>query len=517
MKTIQQQVGGRPLSAVTPEKNADISGSGPVMEDDKYVQQLREAGEMSPDLTMKCIVESWKVLPEETRAELKRLLIESEENGSVPGGDTAGGGGGLIEARNASFKPLSGYDFAEPEPLARAPKNVFVFKGKEQQVLGWRNVFDLPVQYDVELCPSLLSPESRTLSHRFLPEDGPRRRFVVIDEAVSELYGAKMTKNFGDHGVEVHYVVLPGEEANKRMEAVDKILEELCRFGLRRREPILAVGGGVLLDIVGMAASLYRRGVPFVRVPTTLLALVDASVGVKNGVDYCSCSMGPQKNRVGTFYAPVGAFLDKSFIATQDERNVINGLGEIMKLALVRSTELFSLLEMHGPRLVRERFQGADGVSDRVIELSVQIMLEELGPNLWEHKLERCVDYGHTFSKIIEMEPAADIMHGEAVNVDGFLCLVIAKRRGMISEAVLERVFRVMKNIGLPTIHKGVELALMVKGLSDAVEHRHGKQRVPLLKGGVGSSVCVNDIDAEELKGAIEEAWALHNDNIISA
>lgn len=101
------------------------------------------------------------------------------------------------------------------------------------------------------------------------------------------------------------------------MEAVDKILEELCRFGLRRREPILAVGGGVLLDIVGMAASLYRRGVPFVRVPTTLLALVDASVGVKNGVDYCSCSMGPQKNRVGTFYAPVGAFLDKSFIATQ--------------------------------------------------------------------------------------------------------------------------------------------------------------------------------------------------------
>lgn len=101
------------------------------------------------------------------------------------------------------------------------------------------------------------------------------------------------------------------------MEAVDKILEELCRFGLRRREPILAIGGGVLLDIVGMAASLYRRGVPFVRVPTTLLSLVDASVGVKNGVDYCSCSMGPQKNRVGTFYAPVGALLDKSFIATQ--------------------------------------------------------------------------------------------------------------------------------------------------------------------------------------------------------
>lgn len=98
----------------------------------------------------------------------------------VPGGDSAGGGGGV--GTEASFQPLSGYDYAKPEPLARAPKNVFVFRGKEQQVLGWRNVFDLPIQYDVELCPGLLTPESETLSHRFLPKDGPRRRFVVIGE-----------------------------------------------------------------------------------------------------------------------------------------------------------------------------------------------------------------------------------------------------------------------------------------------------------------------------------------------
>lgn len=103
----------------------------------------------------------------------------------MPGGDTAGGdtAGGLGEdAVESSFQPLNGYDYAKPEPLARAPQNVFVFRGKEQQVLGWRNVFDLPVQYDVELCPGLLSPESSTLSRRFLPADGPRRRFVVIGE-----------------------------------------------------------------------------------------------------------------------------------------------------------------------------------------------------------------------------------------------------------------------------------------------------------------------------------------------
>jgi len=183
------------------------------------------------------------------------------------------------------------------------------------------------------------------------------------------------------------------------LQVVDTILDEMCAYKLRRREPFLAIGGGVVLDIAGMAACLYRRGVPFVRVPTTLLAIVDASVGVKNGVDYC-CDLTNEsyKNRVGSFYAPSSCLLDTSFISTQDDRNISNGFGEILKLALVRSPDLFELLEAHGAALVKSRFSKCsevpDGVAQRVIDLSIQIMLEELGPNLWEYKLERCVDYG---------------------------------------------------------------------------------------------------------------------------
>ena len=181
--------------------------------------------------------------------------------------------------------------------------------------------------------------------------------------------------------------------------ACDALLDAMCVYKLRRREPFLAIGGGVVLDIAGMAACMYRRGVPFVRVPTTLLAIVDASVGVKNGVDYCCCVTDETyKNRVGSFYAPSSCLLDTSFITTQDARNVSNGFGEIMKLALVRSADLFEILETHGKGLVDCRFGSngsvPDGVAQRVIELSIQIMLEELGPNLWEKTLERCVDYG---------------------------------------------------------------------------------------------------------------------------
>mmetsp|Transcript_15192 Transcript_15192/g.17987 ORF Transcript_15192/g.17987 Transcript_15192/m.17987 type:complete len:294 (+) Transcript_15192:686-1567(+) len=286
------------------------------------------------------------------------------------------------------------------------------------------------------------------------------------------------------------------------------MLDELCAYKLRRREPFLAIGGGVLLDIAGMAACLYRRGVPFVRVPTTLLALVDASVGVKNGVDYCcGITEDTYKNRVGSFYAPSSCLLDNSFIATQDVRNISNGFGEILKLALVRSMDLFELLEAHGAALIKSRFAATatvpDGVNSRIIDLSIQIMLEELGPNLWEQKLDRCVDYGHTFSKLLEMLPGADIMHGEAVNVDGFFCLVLSNLRGYITIDIVNRVFKCMQSLSLPTNSSDLQSELAWQSCKDAIEHRHGEQRIPLITE-IGESICVSDITREELDRALE-------------
>lgn len=509
---------GRPQNAVSPETNGNhgkqqltpktyqLRGSpldyahahvpAPCGDNDSeaLIARLSEAGALEGhdvQSSVQTLLSVWRGLPSGTRDHLKKVLDES------------------YSALIATQEPLEGSNVAA-EPVPRAPENVFIFRDEEtRKPLGWRNVFDLPIKYDVELVDGLLEPSNSVLARRLLPEGGHQRRFLVVDQSVHELYGGEIANYFEQNNMEMKCVVLPGEECNKRWEAVDAILDQLCVFGLHRREPIIGIGGGVLLDIVGLAANLYRRGVPYIRVPTTLLAIVDASVGVKNGIDYCSCSMGPQKNRVGSFYAPAGAFLDKRFIATQDTRNIVNGLGEIMKLALVRSPELFELLEVHGPRLVRERFQGCDGAADRVIELSIQIMLEELGPNLWETKLERCVDYGHTFSKIIEMEEGADIMHGEAVNVDGFLCIIIAQKRGMISSALKQRIFDCMSAIGLPTSHRSVTPEKMYKGLLDAVEHRHGKQRIPLITG-VGSSQCVNDITMKELEQACAELWEIH-------
>ena len=486
------------------------------------------------------VVESWQSLEPEVRAALIEMELASKAISiSVPSttlsstaSDSSASG---TEEKLHTFHEFDNKTGSQVilKPLERAPKNVFSFSKtstKEStevertsaalvtkktsvvtQTRGWRNVFTLPISYDVNVIPygTILDPSNPQLLDATGPHvEGYNRCFAAIDDAIEEKYGDKIRDYFVAQGVELTTCVLTGGEADKRPAAVDKLVDSLCAYKLRRREPFLAIGGGVLLDIAGMAACLYRRGVPFVRVPTTLLAIVDASVGVKNGVDYCC---GPTdetyKNRVGSFYAPSSCLLDPSFIATQDSRNISNGFGEILKLALVRSVNLFELLETYGSELVKSKFNETPAVpkevGTRIIDLSIQIMLEELGPNLWETTLERCVDYGHTFSKLLEMVPGADIMHGEAVNVDGFFCCVLSFLRGYITMETVERVFACMKSLGLPTNSPHLQSDLAWQSCKDAVEHRHGEQRIPLITE-IGESICVNDIVAEELDRALE-------------
>merc|ERR1719299_281915 len=156
-------------------------------------------------------------------------------------------------------------------------------------------------------------------------------------------------------------------EDKKDMDTTLKVVKKMKEFNIdRRAEPVLAIGGGVCLDVVGLAASLFRRP-PYIRVPTTALSYVDASVGAKNGVNFAG-----SKNRLGTYVPPCAALLDPIFFATQPDREVSNGLGEMAKMAIMKSPELYGLLEEHGPRLYADKFANrseADTVPTRVLQL----------------------------------------------------------------------------------------------------------------------------------------------------
>jgi 3-dehydroquinate synthase len=293
-------------------------------------------------------------------------------------------------------------------------------------------------------------------------------------------------------------LVIDTNEESKTWKDADHILQFFEDEGVLRREPIIAIGGGVLLDIVGFACSIYRRGIPYIKIPTTLLAIVDASVGSKVAVNHLG-----RRNRIGAYYPPIATYIDKKFIKTQSEREIVNGIAEIFKLAVIKSPELFQLLEENAEMLIEEKFQyGA--VPVRVINLAITDMIAELGPNLWEKRLDRCVDFGHTFSPVIEMANIPDLLHGEAVALDCLFSSCIAFTRHYIDITTLKRIFNVAKRLKLKTFHPDfTKIAMLKESLSDATKHRNGNQFAPLPIS-IGNYKIVNDITDEEIKLAID-------------
>jgi hypothetical protein len=218
------------------------------------------------------------------------------------------------------------------------------------------------LNYRIQEATNLFSPSNETLVHHIPSIEGVKRRaLVVIDESVQRLHGDDISSYFDYHGIELLQVPIVSQEVNKNIDNVLWISRAMHDFGLSRRtEPLIGIGGGVLLDIIGLAASLYRRGVPYIRVPTTLMGLIDAGIGIKTGVNF-----DRHKNRLGTYYAPVAGYLDRSFLRTLDERHMSNGLAEILKMALIKDGRLF---ELH-PREGRRRWALEQGLvaADRLL------------------------------------------------------------------------------------------------------------------------------------------------------
>ena len=304
------------------------------------------------------------------------------------------------------------------------------------------------------------------------------------------------------------------------MDMVLKIAEAIHDLGIDRRlDPVIAIGGGVCMDIVGFAASIYRRRTPYIRVPTTLMGYVDASVGAKSGVNFYTPTDGWRKNKLGAYMPPVLTLLDRSFLGTLDERQVANGAAEIAKMALVKDPELFQLLHEHGPTLIEHRFQDtalevvsassanglASSAASRVLFLSIQTMLEELAPNLWEDSLERLVDFGHVFSMELEMAVLFDekLFHGEAVAIDMAFCSVLSYVRGDLSEADLDEVLEMMKGLKLPTYHPKFDLEMAETAMYERNKFSQG-QKLPLPVGR-GVSRIVNDVTTEQIRAALDE------------
>ena len=357
----------------------------------------------------------------------------------------------------------------------------------------WRVACQRRIEYEVACTSDLFSPDNPALL------SGGRvcgaRRFVVVDANVERLHSSEIRGYFAHHGVEARVVAFAGGEANKTMESWLSILRELDGFPINRRdEPVIAIGGGVLMDLVGFSASVYRRGVPYIRVPTTLMGYVDAAVGVKTGLDF-----NGHKNRLGAFQPPLAVLLDRAFLGTLTMRHVLNGMAEIVKLAVIRDAELFAMLEDFGADSAAARFQ--DEAGDLITRRAITGMAEELQPDPFEEDLARRVDFGHTFCYGFQASDAG-LLHGEAVALDIAVSVLIARSRGLLSEEEAERALALFWRLGMRLHAAALDPELMWESLEERVRHRNGAQRMPLPHG-IGGCAFINDLGPEEIFSAV--------------
>jgi 3-dehydroquinate synthase len=357
----------------------------------------------------------------------------------------------------------------------------------------WRVNYQRPIRYEVINSPNVFDPHNTDLLY---PEvSGSSRRFVVVDANVERFFGEDIRRYFLYHGVTAKIVTFPGGEENKTIEFYKSLVRELDAFPIHRRdEPIIAIGGGVLTDVVGFVASTYRRSVPHIKVPTTLMGYVDASIGIKTGINF-----NGRKNRLGSFEPPLRVLLDKTFLKTLPRRHLLNGVAEIIKLAVIKDAHLFRLLEEHGSKSVEAYFQNETG--GIILDRAITGMLEELEPNLFEDDLARKVDFGHTFSYGLETRNETDLLHGEAVLLDIVFSSLLARTRGLLSRADLERLFRLIAALGITLDISSLEPLTLWQSLEERTYHRNGFQRVPLPHG-IGGCTFVNDITLTEIQTA---------------
>lgn len=315
---------------------------------------------------------------------------------------------------------------------------------------------------------------------------GERRCLVVTTPTVHNLY-RELFGAMVDHGQgRMHVHVTGGREAGKTLEAAWAICRKAAEGGVERNGVLIGIGGGVCTDLTTVAASLVRRGVAIVKVPTTLIGQVDAGIGIKGGVNE-----GGAKNYLGCFHPPEAVFVDPAFLQTLPAEHLRYGLAEVIKIALVGCRQLFGTVVDWGPALVESGFARPADMAQEVIAHAIELMLDELRPNLFEDQNNRrAVDLGHTFSPLIEGATDFALHHGAAVATDLALSAGIAFELGYCSQAERDVIHETLSASGLPIYHSCLTPELCWRAMERATAHRRGAVNL-VVPAGIGQVAFV--------------------------
>lgn len=278
--------------------------------------------------------------------------------------------------------------------------------------------------------------------------------FVITD---AELVAAgHLTTLVGDEDVPT-YVIDPAGETSKHIQTVVEIVEAMEENVLGRDTLVIALGGGVVGDIAGFAAAIFKRGVPVVQIPTTTVAQADSSVGGKTGVD-----SSVSKNAFGAFWQPVAVYIDVETLATLDDRQYRAGLVESVKHAAIMDADYFAFLEANIEAILNKDM----AVLEQIAMTNCRIKAEVVEADPTEKNMRRILNYGHTIGHAVESASGFDLLHGECVGIGMIAAGKLEQALGLVDDDRLQRIEQLLKKLGIPTvippeIRKGGLIALL--------------------------------------------------------
>jgi len=344
-------------------------------------------------------------------------------------------------------------------------------------------VATLPVRvpggsYDVLLGRGLLGQLPQLLKERGLA----RRTAVVTNETLAPLYGASLVDAIPD----TFLITVPDGERHKSLDTLSTIFDRLIAGGLGRDGLVLALGGGVLGDMAGLAAATYMRGVQLVQLPTSLLAMVDASVGGKVAVD-----LPAGKNLVGAFKQPALVVIDADVLDTLPAAELRAGLAEVVKAGIIGDPPLLDALEGNWSRL-------------DVIRRALEVKIELVQADPYEDHVRAHLNLGHTFAHAIEVCTDYRTRHGEAVAVGLVAALRLSARLGLTKHSSGERIEALLTRLDLPTRHGVDSIESLWDAMSRDKKTLAGQRRFVLLRD-IGQVEVVSDVRRDDVLAVLEE------------
>lgn len=315
-----------------------------------------------------------------------------------------------------------------------------------------------------------------------------RKSLLVTTRTVARLYANKITERLNKSGVDVSMVILEGTEQSKTLVEVERLCQECFGAGMDRRSLLIGCGGGVCTDLVTMAAALTRRGLSYLKVPTTLIGLIDAGIGVKGAVN-----LPNKKSAIGIFCPPEHVLLDPAFLKTLPRELISDGLAEAIKVGVALDPILFEFLEQFSGELLKSTATADMSKLTELVWRSSLRLLDELETNLYEDKTyRRVLDFGHTFSPLVESMSDFQVSHGVAVAVDIALVSAVAFELDLLSLEDRNRILRSLRDAGLPIYSPLLTAENCVRALGEIEAHRGGHLNL-VVPSGIGRALFITE------------------------